>query len=61
MTDWAGHFRVCDIPGGEEYAVEARRAGSFAVHADTATVRVAAGDIIRIDFVLPSVDRSAGN
>jgi hypothetical protein len=60
-TDWAGHFRVCNIPGNEEYVVEARRAGSTAVTTDTETVRLAAGDIIRIDFSLPSAESRPNN
>ena len=39
ITDWAGHFRVCDVPGNEEYAVEARRAGSSAVIIRSTTSR----------------------
>jgi hypothetical protein len=55
-TDWAGHFRVCNIPGNEEYTVEARWAGASAVSTDTETVQLTAGDIIRIDFALPTVE-----
>jgi hypothetical protein len=61
ITDWAGHFRLCNIPGNEDYAIEARRAGSSSVRTDTATVRLATGDIIRIDFALPNVDIRPAN
>ena len=55
-TDWAGHFRSCNIPGNKEYTVEARWAGAAAVSTDTETVQLTAGDIIRIDFALPTVE-----
>lgn len=59
-TDWAGHFRVCNIPGNEEYTVEVRWAGSSAVSTDTEMVQLTAGDIIRVDFVLPNAETSPG-
>jgi hypothetical protein len=61
MTDWAGYFRVCDIPTGDSVAVEARRAGATGVTADTTMVHLTPGDIIRVDFALPEPsDRDRG-
>ena len=57
MTDWAGYFYACDMPSGETLRVEVRHAGAAAVVSDTTTTQFSPGDIIRIDFALPIVER----
>jgi len=52
-TDWAGYYRVCDVPTVGPVTVEARWAGPERVFADTTRVRLIPGDIVRVDFVLP--------
>jgi len=60
MTDWAGYFRVCNVPAEESIMVEARWAGPSSVVADTTSVRLISGDIIRVDFALPPVEERDG-
>jgi hypothetical protein len=60
MTDWAGYFRVCDVPSDETLMVEARWAGPTSVESDTTRVRLIAGDIIRVDFALPPAQETGG-
>jgi hypothetical protein len=62
MTDWAGYFRICDVPAGMVILVEARWGGPTSVIADTTSVRLSSGDIIRVDFALPPAEaRDAGD
>jgi hypothetical protein len=56
MTDWAGYFRVCDVPADETILVEARWAGPSSVASDTTSLRLISGDIIRVDFALPPAE-----
>jgi hypothetical protein len=54
MTNWAGYFRICDLPGGEAWTVEVRRADEFGVAVRSVDVTVGVGDIMRTDFAVPT-------
>ncbi len=53
ITDWAGYFRMCDVPGGETWTIEVRRADESGVTVRVAEVALRVGDIVRADFALP--------
>ncbi len=53
MTDWAGHFKLCDLPPDVRWTIEVRRAGPSGVVVRKAGVVFDAGDIVRADFAIP--------
>jgi hypothetical protein len=53
MSDWAGHFAVCDLPPDVRWVIEVRRAGPSGVVVRKAAVIFDAGDIVRADFAIP--------
>ncbi len=60
-TDWAGYYRVCDVPEDLPFRIEARAVDDSLVVTDTTTASLEAGDIIRIDFLLPISGRRPQN
>ena len=54
ITDWAGHFQMCDLPAGEAWMVYVRRADEYGVTVREAQVTFGVGDVVRIDFLLPT-------
>jgi hypothetical protein len=53
MTDWAGHFKLCDLPPDVRWTVEVRRAGTSGVVTRKVGVIFDVGDIVRADFAVP--------
>ena len=56
MTDWAGHYRLCDLPGEMTWTIEVRRAGESGVTVRRANVTLSAGDVMRADFAIPATN-----
>jgi len=53
MTDWAGHFKLCDLPPAVRWIIEVRRAGPSDVVVRKAGIFVDVGDVVRADFAIP--------
>ena len=51
-TNWAGYYRICDIPEDVGFLVEARMESNSGMVTDTAQASLDAFDIIRVDFNL---------
>jgi hypothetical protein len=54
ITNWAGYFRMCDLPGGQAWTLDVRRADEFGVTVRSTEVTLAVGDILRADVAIPS-------
>ena len=53
LTNWAGHYRLCGLPGEVTWTVEVARADTTGVTIRRANMTVSTGDIVQIDFAIP--------
>jgi hypothetical protein len=53
LTNWAGHYRLCGLPGEVTWTVEVARADTTGVTIRRANMTVSTGDIVQIDIAIP--------